>query len=72
MSRNPRQRFDIPLSKQDFCVWDVGAPFKVDASDFVSKGKSTPFDGEELYGKCILTVYGGKKVWQDLQTKNLF
>lgn len=72
MSRNPRQRFDIPLSKQDFCVWDVGAPFKVDANDFVSKGKSTPFDGEELYGKCILTVYGGKKVWQDLQTKNLF
>ena len=33
--------------------------------DFVSKGKSTPFEGFEVYGKCLLTVKDGKIVWQN-------
>ena len=31
--------------------------------DFISKGKATPFEGAELYGKCYATVYNGKVVY---------
>ncbi|MCQ2471371.1 MAG: dihydroorotase [Clostridia bacterium] len=60
---NPRKRFNIPIGN-DFCVWNLGEKFTVDTSDFISKGKATPFEGEELYGRCLLTVADGKPVYK--------
>jgi len=37
----------------------------VDPDDFLSMGKATPFAGEELYGKCVLTAIDGNVVWQE-------
>ena len=70
LCENPRKRFALPRNKEDFTIFEVKTPYRIDAKDFLSKGKSTPFDGEEVYGRCVLTVCGGKIVWQDNSTEN--
>ena len=63
---NPRKRFGIPLAKDDYSVWDLDAAYAIDPSDFLSKGRATPFAGMEVRGKCLLTVCGGKVVYNAL------
>lgn len=65
MARAPRKRFDIPLGC-DFTVWDLEAEDMVNPDDFLSLGRATPFAGEPLYGRCILTVFGGNIVYKNL------
>ena len=62
MSENPRRRFDIGTD-EGLTVFSCDEEFTVDTDKFLSKGKSTPFDGMKLYGECLLTVYGGKAVY---------
>ena len=62
MSINPRKRFGLPET-EDFCVFDVSEEYEVDPNDFVSMGKSTPFLGKKVFGKCVLTVCDGKVVY---------
>lgn len=64
MSYAPKNRFDID-TENDFAVFDISTPYKIDSKNFLSKGKATPFDGKEVYGKCLLTVLGGKILWKD-------
>ncbi len=59
---NARERFNIPLN-DDFSLWDLDSEFTVDPDKFLSKGKATPFEGEKLFGECILTVCNGKVVY---------
>ncbi len=63
LSVNPRKRFGI-TSDPGFCVWDLNAAGTVDPADFLSKGRSTPFAGDYVYGKNLMTIYGGTLVWQ--------
>ncbi len=63
MANKPRERFDIPLGT-DFSLWDLNAKYTVDPQKFVSMGKATPFEGEKLFGKCLLTVYNGKVIYK--------
>ncbi len=63
LSTNPRKRFKIELGN-DFCVWDLESIQKVDPKNFVSMGKATPFEGWELFGKCIMTVKDGNIVYK--------
>ena len=60
MSENPRRRFGIPEREDDFTVFDLSARYKIDPDEFLSMGKSTPFAGWEVAGKCMLTVSRGK------------
>ena len=62
MCDKPRERFNI-TSDRGFAVFDIGEKYKIDPDDFLSKGKATPFEDEEVYGKCLLTVYNGKVVY---------
>lgn len=62
LSDNPRKRFNIPHN--GFSVWDLNASYGIDGNDFLSKGKSTPFVGETVFGKNVLTVYNGKVVYK--------
>ena len=62
MSINPRRRFGITQT-EDICVYDLQSEYKIDPGEFKSKGKSTPFDGLTVAGKNLLTVCGGKAVW---------
>ena len=60
---NPRKRFKIPLGN-DFSIWDLEERYTIDPKDFLSKGKASPFAGRSVYGKCLLTVYGGYVVYE--------
>ncbi|MDO4748508.1 MAG: dihydroorotase, partial [Eubacteriales bacterium] len=64
LSNNPRKRFDIQRNC-DFTVWDLNYKSKVNVDEFLSMGRSTPFESMELYGKCIATVHNGKIVYND-------
>ena len=64
LCENPRKRFGIPLG-DDFTVFDIEHEYTVNPDDFLSKGKSTPFEGEKLFGKCVLTVCNGRIVYED-------
>ena len=63
MAIAPRERFGIPLG-EDFTVWKLDEKIVVNSNEFLSKGKATPFEGDELYGKCMLTVVDGKEVYR--------
>jgi len=57
MSTNPRKRFKMPLPEGDCASFDLETPFIVDPSTFLSMGRSTPFEGMELYGQCVQTIH---------------
>ena len=62
LTENPRRRFGMSQTG-DFTVWDLNESYKIDPEDFLSMGKATPFAGMEVFGKCMLTVRGGKVVY---------
>ena len=70
MCTKPRARFGLPLNGDDFTVFDVRKPWSIDPAQFASQGKSTPFAGWTVYGRCVATVYGGKLIWQENSTEN--
>ncbi|MBQ0101453.1 MAG: dihydroorotase [Firmicutes bacterium] len=59
MCVNPRERFGIPY-KGSYTVWDLDKKYVIDPKKFVSKGKSTPFEGFEVFGENLLTVSDGE------------
>ncbi len=61
---NPRKRFNIPLNL-DFSLWDLNIEEIVDTNRFLSKGKATPFEGDKLFGKNLLTVCNGKIAYKN-------
>ena len=63
MAVNPRKRFNIPMT-EDFSVWDLSKEYTIDPADFLSKGKATPFAGWKVSGENLMTIVGGKIVWQ--------
>ena len=70
MSLNPRKRFSIKGGLQvgdraDLTVFDLNSEYKISPDLFLSKGKSTPFENMSVFGKCVMTMYGGKIVWQE-------
>lgn len=48
----------------DFTVFDLDEKYTINPDDFVSMGRSTPFEGFEVYGRCLITVCGGKIAWK--------
>ena len=62
LSVRPRERFEI-TSDCGFTVFDLSDEYAIDPDDFLSMGKSTPFEGMKVYGRCLATVYGGKVVY---------
>lgn len=65
LSVNPRKRFNIPLGI-DCTVWNLNEKQIINPDDFLSMGRATPFENTEVYGKCLLTVCGGKTVYKSL------
>ena len=59
---NPQKRFHIP--QDGFSVWNLSERQTIDGKDFLSKGKSTPFLGSEVYGVNYLTVAKGNAVYK--------
>ena len=70
MSKNPNKRFfeENTLNigdKANFTVFDLDEKYTINPDEFLSMGKSSPFDGLEVYGRCKMTVSNGKIVWRD-------
>ncbi len=63
LSVNPRKRFGV--KNNGYAVFEIATPYKIDPSEFLSKGKSTPFTGEEVFGRCVLTVRNEKAVYEE-------
>ncbi len=64
MAINPRRRFKLPET-EDFTVFDLNAEYTVNPEEFLTKGRSTPFEGDLVKGKCKLTVCNGKVAYLD-------
>lgn len=60
---NPRKRFGLEYDNS-FTVWDLNKKTVINPSDFLSMGKATPFEGEEVFGECELTVCNGKTAYK--------
>ncbi len=70
LSTNANKRFNIGSKiqvgeKADLTVFDLNDKYIVNPDDFLSKGKSSPFEGMEVYGKCKMTFCNGNVVWED-------
>lgn len=59
----PRKRFNIPLG-DDYTIWDIDDEYLIDSRDFLSKGRSTPFEGWRVYGRCMKTVHNGRTAYE--------
>ncbi len=70
MSYNPAQiigldRGQIAEGKvADLMIFDPNEVWTVKADEFYSKGKNTPFDGWNLYGKVKATIFDGEIVFE--------
>lgn len=65
MSINPARRFGIDAELKvgagaNLTVFNLNDEYSITSADFLSKGKSTPFEGKRVYGKCVLTICGGR------------
>ncbi len=70
MSVNPAKRFGIGAfleegQRADLAVFDLSREWVVDPREFLSKGRATPFEGETLFGRCVLTLAGGEEAWNE-------
>ncbi len=62
LADKPRERFGI-TGDRGFTVFDLGCEYDINPDEFLSKGKSTPFKGARVAGRCLATVYGGKAAY---------
>ena len=73
MSINPRKRFYNDITdkglqvgqKADFTIYDLNQAYKIDPNNFYSQGRSCPFDGWEVFGRCLGTWASGKIAFLD-------
>lgn len=49
----------------DIVLIDGRAKWTVDPADFLSKGKNTPFAGDELTGRAVMTIAGGDIAYEE-------
>ncbi len=69
MAEAPRKIFNLGGGLKegecaDIAVFDLNAEFDVDPETFLSKGRSTPFEGWHLWGECCLTMVDGRVVYE--------
>ena len=62
MSVKPRERFSVNTDV-GFTVFSVENEYQINTDDFLSMGRSTPFENKRVWGECLLTVYEGRAVY---------
>jgi dihydroorotase len=72
MSKKPAEVFRLKAkgylkegNSADLTVVDLRKKFRIDASNFLSKAKYSPFDGREVVGKPAKTFVGGKLIMDE-------
>ena len=70
---NPRKRFGLEVisvdeilksKKPTFTLWDMKSEYCIEPENFMSKGRSTPFERWKVTGKCMATVVKGKLIYK--------
>ena len=69
MSTAPRRIFRIGGAlaageKADLALIDTRQEYTIDSTEFLSMGRSTPFEGWKVRGRVLLTLKNGKTVWK--------
>jgi dihydroorotase len=69
LTDGPRRAFRLPGGLRpgeaaDLTVIDPDAAWTVDPADFLSLGKATPFAGQAVRSRIVLTLKDGEPVWQ--------
>ncbi len=72
MSTNPAKRFGFENGLDNgkianFTVFDVNTEYEINPEEFLSMGRSTPFEGRKVQAKCLMTVCGGKVAYNDME-----
>lgn len=71
MSKNPGRIMGLnkgeitPGYDGDLILVDVDKKYVVDTRNFKSKGRNTPFEGNELYGVIKMTIKAGRVVYRE-------
>ncbi|MGR6897885.1 dihydroorotase [Rummeliibacillus sp. BSL5] len=71
MTVKPAQLFNLPYGtlgigeSADLVLIDIENEKTIDAEEFLSKGRNTPFNGWKATGWPMLTMCEGKIVWED-------
>ena len=63
MSTRGREIMGLP-KEDSWATFDLDAHYTIEPERFVSKGKSTPFAGWEVYGRCVKNEYRGNVVFE--------
>ena len=76
MSINPCRRFGLEAGikngmQADLCVIDLKKRYTLSSEEFLSMGRSTPFDKTEVFSKNILTVCCGKTVYSNTEERKI-
>ena len=64
LSDNPRRRFGIDADR-GFTIFKLDEEYEIDSEEFLSMGRSTPYLGKRVLGRCLATVYDGHAVYLD-------
>ena len=67
LSDNPRRRFSIP-EEPGYTVFEVETPYQIDPETFATKGRSTPFAGDTVCGRWVLTHWNGRTITREGDT----
>ena len=59
---NARRRFGIS-DDAGYTVWDIEKETVIDPEEFLSMGRSTPFEGWKVYGENLMTLLDGQAVY---------
>ncbi|MHC9532649.1 dihydroorotase [Dellaglioa sp. BT-FLS60] len=66
MSENPAKKFNLdsgtlkPGMNADIAIFDLKNKQTIKAADYLSKGKNSPFTGQEVYGATLVTMVSGE------------
>ena len=72
MYENPRRRFGLEVlpiqaelkkSRPAFAIWNLDEEYSIDPGRFMSMGRSCPFEGWHVKGRCLATVIDGNVIW---------
>ena len=65
MALRPRRILGLPLREdEDYAVADLDEEFTVRPEEFLTAGRSTPFEGMTLRGRVVRTVFNGNTVYE--------
>lgn len=73
MSTKPANIFNLPYgtlevgAAADITIIDLDKEMEIDSSQFLSKGKNTPFNGYNVTGWPVMTLVGGRVAYKDEQ-----